>query len=175
MEFIKMNKKVYMCIGIIIIIAIIVALVILSNNSKTTEETASPKEDYYSAKYKDQQITVGDKFTDDLIAEDFQMSEVENCAFATADKVYTYANFEIVPATVNNETVIYSIYFITDEIATSEGLKLGDSLATILDTYGEDYSQPLSNKYVYQKGKTELSFIIENETIVSIEYTLLTD
>jgi len=163
-----MKKKIW--IGLIILLAIC-----LTGCGSKDQATTDNKEEKYSLTYKEKTITVGDEFTEDIIDGEPTISELPNCAFPTADQVYTYDDLEIVPATVNDKEVVYSVYFITDEPSTAEGIKLGDSLDDVLNKYGEEYDQPLNNKYVYTKNNTELAFIIENESVTAIEYTLLTE
>ena len=43
----------------------------------------------------------------------------------------------------------------------------------MLEAYGDDYENPVENSYVYTKGDVNLSFIVENDVITSIEYTLI--
>ena len=45
----------------------------------------------------------------------------------------------------------------------------------MIETYGEDYNLSMDNKYTYTRENVELSFIVENNIITSIEYTLKTD
>ena len=42
----------------------------------------------------------------------------------------------------------------------------------MLDAYGEDYENSVENSYVYTRGDVNLTFIVENDVITSIEYTL---
>ena len=44
-------------------------------------------------------------------------------------------------------------------------------LQQMIETYSEDFENH-ENSYTYRKGETLLNFIVENETITSIEYTL---
>lgn len=169
-----MDKK----IGIGVLIAIILIGIIGGSiyliTNKETKEPEKNKETY-SLLYKGKEIKVGEEFKENSIEEEYEQSEVTNCAFAAADKVYTYDDLEIVVATIEEKSLIYSVYFITDEPETKEGIKLGDSLEKMLETYGKEYEQPLTNKYIYTKENVELSFIIENENITSIEYTLIVE
>lgn len=167
-------KKVWIGIALVLFVCLLGGFVFLNSNSQKNEEGEEVVE-AYSFVYDNQTLTVGDEFKDYLIAAEYNVSEVANCAFASANQVYTYDDLEIVPATVDEKRVIYSVYFITLEVSTEEGIKLGDSLDDVLNTYGDNYEQPLTNKYVYTKGKTELSFIFDDDVVTSIEYTLLVD
>ena len=101
--------------------------------------------------------------------------EIPSCAFDGVDKVYNYSNVEITVAEVNGTPTVYSVYFKDDTISTNEGVKISDSKDLMLEKYGEDYKNTLSNKYDYTNENVELSFIVENDIITGIEYTLITE
>ena len=54
-------------------------------------------------------------------------------------------------------------------------IKITDSKEKMIEKYGENYEISLETKYTYTRGDVDLSFIIENDIITSIEYTLKTD
>ena len=59
------------------------------------------------------------------------------------------------------------------ELETEEGIKISDTVDDMLEAYGDDYENPVENSYVYTKGDVNLTFIVENDVITSIEYTLI--
>ena len=69
---------------------------------------------------------------------------------------------------------VYSVYFIDDQIATPEGVKIADDISAMTNAYGENYVQNES-QYVYTSGNVELEFLVENDIITSITYTLVTE
>jgi hypothetical protein len=95
--------------------------------------------------------------------------ELSSCAFDGNDKVYTYENMEITVSPLDGKDIVYSVYFLNDRITTKEGVKITDDKETMIETYGENYKN-INNKYSYLKGDVLLSFIIENDIIISIEY-----
>ena len=96
---------------------------------------------------------------------------VPSCALEGTDNVYNYETFEVTAYDEGSGEYVYSIYLIDANLATAEGLALGDDLAKVIDTYGEDYAQD-GTAYVYYRTNTLLSIIVENEAVVSIEYRL---
>ena len=95
--------------------------------------------------------------------------EVQSCAFDGMDKIYTFDNYEVHTYPDNGTDKVLSIYFLNDQVSTTEGVKIGDSLSSMLEVYGDGYEQ-LDTQYTYSKGLTQLRFIVENDVITSIEY-----
>ena len=85
------------------------------------------------------------------------------------DKIYTFDNYEVHTYPENNTDKVLSVYFLNDQISTTEGVKIGDSMDKMVETYGDGYEQ-LDTQYTYTKGLTQLKFIVENDVITSIEY-----
>ncbi len=115
---------------------------------------------------------------DDMIS---AIGETENvfsapsCAGQGTDYTYTYGSVEIV--TVPNADGVNEISTIAlrDDLAsTPEGVSLYMTTADMTAAYGDDYTQS-GNAYSYLKGNVKLTFIIENDEITSIEYTLATE
>lgn len=169
-----MKKK-----GIIIflvILVIIVAGVIVFNTTKNKEEEKTGETvqyKTYSLKYKDVDITPGKQFAEGDISEECEYSEIDSCAFDGKDKVYTYSQVEINVAEINGVDSVYSVYFLEPEMKTPEGVGLSDSKDDMLKAYGNNYEQSSENTYTYSDGVTNITFLVENDVITSIEYTLL--
>ena len=85
------------------------------------------------------------------------------------DKIYTFDNYEIHTYPENSTDKVLSVYFLNDQVSTTEGVKIGDSMDKMVETYGDSYEQ-LETQYTYTKGLTQLKFIVENDVITSIEY-----
>ena len=134
--------------------------------------TKEKKEEAFSFQYEDLTINLGAELDKDKLGKELNYSETQSCAFEGLDKTYTYEHFEITTNPYKDGDKIGSIYFLDDEVTTVEGLKKGDSLAMMEEIYGKDYA--LENSvYTYTKGKTELQFLVQDDTIISIEYLLL--
>ncbi len=171
-----MNKK-FFVIAIIILLAVIacVAIYVLSTNSNNSVPTNSEGQEAFSLKYNEVEIVPGTEFNESAINEESSFSEIPSCAFDGTDKVYTYDNVEITVAEVSGKDTVYSVYFIDDTIETAEGVKISNSKKTMLEKYGDSYKEELGNKYTYTKNNVELSFIVENDIITGITYTLKTN
>ena len=129
----------------------------------------------FSVKYDGANIVPGVKFDESKISETANISEIPSCAFEGVDKVYTYPNVEITVADIDGVPTVYSVYFMDETISTGEGVKISDSKELMIEKYGENYENSLENKYDYVdvKNGVTLSFIIENNIITGIEYTLI--
>ncbi len=135
------------------------------------EDFDSNKEkDVYSFKYNDLEITPGEVFDKQQYAGYNDYVELPSCAFEDTDRAYTYDHYEITTYTLNKEERILSIYFLDTEISTTEGVSISDSINKMLDVYGNNYEKN-DNLYTYKKEDTSINFIVENDIIVSIEYS----
>lgn len=162
-------------LSIIVALIIMVMLVLTGCNNSKEVETSKDIAEAFSVKYKNTQIVPGTEFIEEKIDEKPEFSEIPSCAFDGTDKVYTYSGVEITVAKFDNKDKVYSVYFLDDSVETEEGVKITDSTDTMIEKYGENYAITMGTKYTYTKGDVELSFIIENDVITSIEYTLKTN
>lgn len=113
----------------------------------------------------------GEIFDSSSLKDYTEVSEVPSCAFEGNDRVYNYEAFELT-AYIDGETErIYSIYLLDPNQRTAEGLGFGDSMKNMTELYGENY-EAVGNSYVYTREDTALSFIIQNDMIIGIEYRL---
>ncbi|MCD8379736.1 MAG: hypothetical protein LUC95_05370 [Lachnospiraceae bacterium] len=97
---------------------------------------------------------------------------VASCAIEGDDNVYNYTMFEVTAFDDGSGEVVYSIYFIDPNITTPQGLALGDSLSRVEELYGTNYVED-GTAVVYTREGTQLSIILQNEIVVSIEYLLV--
>lgn len=172
-----MNKKSVLIIAIVVLIivaAIAMAILLPNNKNKDTINDNVSVEETVSLKYKGVEIVPGTEFDEGAIDEDAMFSEIPSCAFAGTDKVYTYDNVELIVAEIDGRDTVYSVYFINETQETGEGIKISDSKEDMIEKYGNSYEEILGNKYVYTKNNVEISFMIENDIITGIEYTLKT-
>lgn len=167
------NKKVIIVLVIVVLLLIGIAGIFFSKNNKKENNSGTSKN--FSMIYKGIEVLPGTKFDESQIEEKADFSEIPSCAFSGTDKVYTYEGVEIIVAQIDNIDKVYSVYFINDLAQTGEGLKIADNKQKMIETYGEDYNLSMDNKYTYTRENVELSFIVGNDTITSIEYTLKTD
>lgn len=175
-------KKVGIIIAVIVIIALIVVGIVFANqqttkqtgttgeeNKATQEATNTETEDIYYFEDNGKKITLGAEYTSLNLGEEKDYYEVQSCAFNGMDKIYTFDNYEVHTYPENSTDKVLSVYFLNDQVSTTEGVKIGDSMDKMVETYGDEYEQ-LDTQYTYTKGLTQLKFIIENNAITSIEY-----
>lgn len=127
----------------------------------------------YTIELAGQKIMVGDDFSNikENLGSDYERQEVESCAFEGMDTIYTYDDYEIYNYHDADKEKIYTITLLNDNITTSEGVKVGNTISDVVNTYGKDYNDAMG-AYSYTKGDTILTFIFENDTVISIEYKL---
>ncbi len=102
---------------------------------------------------------------------EYQYYEAQSCAYQGLDKFYTFDSFEVLVNTVDGRDVITSISLLDDMVAIPEGLRIGDSYDTMIDTLGDGYTRS-ANLYRYVRDGTMLTILIKNGSVSSIEYTL---
>jgi len=142
------------------------------NQTDPQPQTGTPTEEpgYYFV-YKDVQIAVeaASSTVLDKLGEPMNYFEAPSCAFEGMDKIYTYSGFEFQTYTRDDKDYIASLHFMDDSVATPEGIGLNASLEDVVKAYGDGYTQSFS-QYTYTRGKSHLSFIIEDNEVVSVEY-----
>ena len=124
----------------------------------------------YSLTLNNKTFYLGEEYTKEKYGESIGYSEVSSCSFEGLDKTYKYDHYEVTTYPVDGKDKVYLIYFLDDEISTTEGLKLSDSYNDMISKYGEKYKKE-GNLYTYTLGKTNLNIIVENGFVTSIEYT----
>lgn len=95
--------------------------------------------------------------------------EAASCAFEGLDKYYTYNGFQIITYPVEDKDYISAVILKNDIVTTQEGIRIGDDLNKVKETYGEDYGEEYG-KIFYEKDEGILNFILEEDTVISIEY-----
>ncbi len=100
--------------------------------------------------------------------------EAESCAFDGLDKTFDYPGFELVTYPVDGVDYISNIYFLDSTVATPEGITIGSTLEDMIAAYGEDPTEDLG-LYQYTDGDTQLSFLVEDGEVRSVEYLAIND
>lgn len=86
------------------------------------------------------------------------------------DRIYKYENYEITTYERDGKKE-NPVYLLNDMVKTEEDVKITDSYNKMIEKYSNNYVRE-ENMYTYIQGKTALKFIIENNIITSIEYSL---
>lgn len=105
----------------------------------------------------------------DKLGEADSYFEAASCAFEGLDKTYTYAGYRIETYPDKSRDYIACIVLMDDSVSTPEGVSIGNSVEEMKEIYGEASSED-PGMLVYEKEGMELCFIVDNDTISSIEY-----
>ena len=172
-----MSKKVLILIAIIVVIVIGAVIFFVTQNSdkvKNLDTEVSVENENFNVSYLGVDVTPGIPYDRNSIPEEGTYSEIPSCAFEGTDNVSTFSHVEITSAQINGVESVYSVYFLDPEVQTQEGVMISDERAKVIEKYGNDYEE-VGNKITYTKGQVQLSFIIENDLVTSIEYVLVVD
>lgn len=142
-----------------------------AEETEAAEEAASAA--FAPFVFEEQVLHMGDKLDLTRLPEPVSVYEAPSCAVEGTDLVYTYEGFELGAFDDGKGPVINSVYFAAPDTATSEGLMLGDGVDRVLELYGENY-EPNGTAYVYRNGNTALNIFLQGDTVIGIEYRLLT-
>ena len=143
------------------------------SDSTPVEEQKKPEEAYFFT-LEGVKLIPGAAFAPSALPEANDVFQVPSCAIEGTDDVYSYDAAEITAYNDGTGPVIYSIYLLDPNVATEEGLLLGDDLAQVENLCGTDY-EDMDGELVYTKGDTELCIILEDDIVVSIEYRMVTE
>ncbi len=143
-----------------------------TGSSIKTGSQDSKSEAYYF-EYKGIKIKINDPTVPVLkaLGEPLNYFEAKSCAFDGMDKIYTYPGFELHTYTEKNVDYIFSVLFTDDSVSTREGIALNATLKDITAKYGTGYEKS-SEQYTYLVNGCKLSFLLENDAVASIEYSL---
>lgn len=126
------------------------------------------KEESFEVSLNEVNITPGTKLNADTINEEYDYSEVPDCAFGGKGIVYTFNDVEI---STKEDGTIYSVYYLNANAKTKEGLSISDEVSRIKELYG-DPDKNENNQMIYKKGKVQLVIDLSNNYVGGIEYLL---
>ena len=120
------------------------------------------------------ELLPGAVFDASVLPEVSSIYQVPSCAIVGTDNVYNYETFELTAFDDGEKEVIYSILLLDPNIATEEGLALGDTADKVLQLYGSDYVQE-GTAWIYPAEKSMLCVVVQADHVVSIEYRMETE
>ena len=170
-----MSKKVLILIAIIVVIVIGAVIFFVTQNSDKVENLnteVSVEDENFNVSYLGVDVTPGIPYDRNSIPEEGTYSEIPSCAFEGTDNVSTFSHVEITSTQIDGVESVYSVYFLDTEVQTKEGVMISDERSKVIEKYGNDYEE-VGNKITYTKGQVQLSFLIENDVVTSIEYVLV--
>ncbi|NLY17697.1 MAG: hypothetical protein GX045_01795 [Clostridiaceae bacterium] len=184
---IKKSKNIMVLVILLAVLAAGIIIFIISSqpgsnsgNITRTEPSQQasnePEMPEYYFEYNGVEIAIGAKAAPitEALGEPIHYFEAQSCAFEGMDRIYTYAGFDLQTYTKNDEEYVFSISFLDDTVTTREGIAISDSLDDVIEAYGQDYENSF-NQYSYTDNNYKLSFIIEDNEVVSIEYALIVE
>ena len=147
-------KKFGILLAVIVVISLVVVGIVFLNRQSTeptavvednmdASQEAENTEDVYVFDDNGKKLTLGSEYSSLDLGEPTDYYEVQSCAFDGMDKIYTFDNYEVHTYPDNGTDKVLSIYFLNDQVSTTEGVKIGDSLSSMLEVYGDGYEQIL--------------------------------
>ncbi len=95
--------------------------------------------------------------------------EAPSCAFNGMDRVYVYSGFEIHTYEDQGKDYVSAIILLDDSVSTKEGIYLYSSLEEVLDVYGSNYTKNF-DLYTFERAKSKITFLFQDNQLISIEY-----
>lgn len=122
--------------------------------------------------YQGEHVIPGKKLPKNMEDAAISSHESSTCVGTGMEILYQYDGFEITVHSSTTSDLVYSIYFQSPDVATAEGLSIGDRLEKVHELYGDATNQG-SIAWVYSDGNTELIVLISDNTVVGIEYRMV--
>lgn len=119
----------------------------------------------------DVELVMGAAFDGTQLSAANNVVELPSCAIDGTDIIYTYDGYEITASDEGNGAYITAILLLEGG-ATTEGVKIGDDESVITATYGENCEND-GVQYTYEADGTQLIFLVQDGTILSIEYRMV--
>ncbi len=114
-------------------------------------------------------IDAAAKETLDKLGTPIETYEAPSCAFGDMDKVWTYSGFRIDTYQLDGVDYFLDVIFTDDSVATAEGVRVGDTVDTMKQAYGEPTVMD-STQAVYEKDQMKLVFLLTGNDIKSVQY-----
>lgn len=94
----------------------------------------------------------------------------KSCAYKGKDRTYQYQDFILYTYSNSNNGPEYvnCITFLTDQVKTKEGIKIGSTLEEVTDTYGKGKEN--FGVYTFTKGTSKLQIEITDDIVSNIRY-----
>lgn len=157
-------------IAILLAALMLCAMTACTENEGTPTTTTPTKVEGYTFTFQGLDLVPGADF-DAAALSIVESFENPNCAGEGKFITYLHDGMELTVNTNGDKTVVYSIFITDPNLATNEGLHLGDDLAAVTAAYGEATSED-DGLLTYVKNKTHLVIQLENELVTAIEFRL---
>lgn len=117
-------------------------------------------------------VVPGEAFDPEKLPAD-SVYQVPSCAIEGMDNVYQYGSYEITAFSDGKSESVYSIFLMEPDVATPEGLALGDEMDKAASLYGQ-YKEE-GTAWVFTRQNTQLWVIGQDGVVISIEIRLVTE
>jgi len=142
--------------------------------AEETEAPVAASDDPYCITLEGVILVPGEAYDPDALPAPDSVYQVPSCAIEGTDNVYSFPTFEVTAFDDGSGEVIYSVVIIDPNVATDEGLLLGDKVERVIELYGENYEES-GTAMVYTGGDTMLRIIVQNGYVADIEYRWVTE
>ena len=94
----------------------------------------------------------------------------KSCAYKGKDRTYKYKDFILYTYshTDDGEEFVNGITFLTSNVSTPQGIKIGSTLDDVIKKYGK--AKDKFGVYTYKKGKTKLQIEVTDDVVSNIRY-----
>ena len=101
---------------------------------------------------------------------DYEYSESGSCGgIPGKDEVYRFAGFTVYTTPGKEGQIIAKIELTDDTYATEQGVRVGDSSASVTELTG--IGENVDSNLVYTGEGTRLTFVIRDDVVIGISYT----
>lgn len=141
------------------------------NPAEAPADNTETEETGYVFVYNDVEIVVDTDMSTiaEQLGEPNSYFEEPSCAAQGIAKIYTYSSFQIETYPDGDKDLIACVILKDDNVSTPEGIDLSMTKDDIIAVYGSD-CETTERSMVYEKNGTKLCFILDGDSIASIEY-----
>ncbi|MGI6084230.1 MAG: hypothetical protein ACOYIF_02145 [Acetivibrionales bacterium] len=147
-----------------------------STSENNTTNPATEKKSKYFFEYNGIAIHMNEdaKPVLEALGEPQNYFESPSCAFQGMDRIYSYNGFDLYTYSDEDDEneYVFTVAFMSDAVATTEGIEIGDKFDKVIEKYGDGYEQS-GEQYVYTDENCKLSFLTKDNEVISIEYSML--
>lgn len=94
----------------------------------------------------------------------------KSCAYKGKDRTYKYKDFILYTYshTDDGEEFVNGVTFLSSDVSTPEGIKIGSTLDDVKKKYGK--AKDKFGVYTYKKGKSKLQIEVTDDVVSNIRY-----
>ena len=95
--------------------------------------------------------------------------EAQSCEHQGKEKVFTYEGFELSTYPSGDGDHIKSVWFLSEDTKTPEGIHIGSTIQEMERAYGSSYVEE-KGSYIYTSEDSILTFYTKKDLVSGIEY-----